>query len=93
MILPIVERIAFSSFHLFSISITLPDAEKIQKKLYDYLKSNGILTNLHYLPVHLHPIENKASKLMIFLTRNYMQNHLYLYLFIQTQNSKARKDC
>ena len=23
--------------------------------MHDYLKSFGILTNLHYLPVHLHP--------------------------------------
>ncbi len=61
LILPIVEKIASSSFHLFSISITLPEAEKVQKKLYNYLKLNGIITNLHYLPVHLHPFYRKQG--------------------------------
>ena len=85
MILPIVERIAFSSFHLFSISITLPDAEKIQKKLYDYLKSNGILTNLHYLPVHLHPFYRKQGfKVNDFPNAGLHAKSSLSILFIQT---------
>ena len=29
--------------------------------MHDYLKSFGILTNLHYLPVHLHPYYKKQG--------------------------------
>ncbi len=61
LLLPIVEKTSFSTFHLFSISITLSNPEKIQKRMHDYLRSFGILTNLHYLPVHLHPYYKKQG--------------------------------
>ena len=34
--------------------IKLKDKKK-HKKLFDYLRINKILVNLHYLPIHLHP--------------------------------------
>ena len=41
-----------SSYHLFIIK--LKDKKK-HKKLFNYLRSNKIFVNLHYLPIHLHP--------------------------------------
>ena len=40
-----------SSYHLFIIK--LKDKKSI--KLFNYLRSNKIFVNLHYLPIHLHP--------------------------------------
>ena len=42
----------FCSYHLFIIK--LKDKRK-HKKLFNYLRRNKILVNLHYLPIHLHP--------------------------------------
>jgi UDP-4-amino-4,6-dideoxy-N-acetyl-beta-L-altrosamine transaminase len=53
--LPFVSPHALSTYHLYSISILHSKHKLMQKKLYDYLKINGIIANLHYLPVHLHP--------------------------------------
>ena len=40
-----------SSYHLFIIK--LKDKKSI--KTFNYLRSNKIFVNLHYLPIHLHP--------------------------------------
>ena len=39
----------FNAYHLFVIEV------KDRKGLYDYLKSNGIYAQVHYIPVHLMP--------------------------------------
>ena len=53
--LPSVTPEGFSTFHLFTIQIIKKNYRKLQLKLYKFLKKNGIIANVHYLPVHLHP--------------------------------------
>ncbi len=44
----------FSSFHLYIIKIN--DLKKFSRKdFFDYLRSNNIGANVHYIPIHLHP--------------------------------------
>jgi len=47
---------AFSSFHLYVIRIENADSHK---KIFEYLRTNGIGVNLHYIPVYRHPYYSK----------------------------------
>jgi len=40
------------SYHLFPILLA---TEKMRKELFEYLMKNSIYTQVHYIPVHLHP--------------------------------------
>lgn len=53
--LPQVTENSLSTYHLYPIQLTTKDKKEKQLKLYKFLKARGILTNVHYLPVHLHP--------------------------------------
>ena len=44
-----------NSYHLFVIQIKHADSSKSRKELYDWLKSDGIGANVHYIPIHFHP--------------------------------------
>jgi UDP-4-amino-4,6-dideoxy-N-acetyl-beta-L-altrosamine transaminase len=59
--LPEITPNSLSTFHLFTIQIIKKNANKLQLKLYKFLKKNGIVTNVHYLPVHLHPYYKKLG--------------------------------
>ncbi len=53
--LPIQLSNVLSSFHLYVIKVK----PQIRNKLFDYLIANKIDVNMHYLPLHLHPIYKK----------------------------------
>ncbi|MEK6845510.1 MAG: DegT/DnrJ/EryC1/StrS family aminotransferase, partial [Nanoarchaeota archaeon] len=42
----------FNPYHLFVIKLK---NSEMRKKVFDHLKQNGILAQVHYLPVHRHP--------------------------------------
>jgi len=71
--LPFVSSEALSTYHLYSISIKHPKYKLIQNKLYNYLKKNGIISNVHYLPVHLHPYYRELG----FKTNDYPVSELH----------------
>ena len=53
----------YSSYHLYPIIIKANSDFKTQRQVYDELKKNDILANLHYIPVHRHPYyENLGFK-------------------------------
>jgi len=53
----------YSSYHLYPILIKNSSNLKTQKQVFDKLKKNDILVNLHYIPVHRHPYyENLGFK-------------------------------
>ena len=52
--IPEVDLKAKSSFHLYVIRLN-DYSSRSYKKIFNYLRKNGIGVNLHYLPVHLHP--------------------------------------
>lgn len=45
----------FSSYHLYPIRVPIDGIQPTQKAVYEKLRSNGILCNLHYIPVYLQP--------------------------------------
>ena len=53
----------FSSYHLYPILIQSNLENKSQKQIYEELRKNDILSNLHYIPVHRQPYyENLGFK-------------------------------
>ena len=53
--LPVLSPKSYCTYHLYSIQILGKNPSKLQLKLYNYLKKRRIITNVHYLPIHLHP--------------------------------------
>jgi UDP-4-amino-4,6-dideoxy-N-acetyl-beta-L-altrosamine transaminase len=47
-----IDKYYLSSYHLFIIKIK---NKIIYKSFFEYLRKNKIFTNLHYLPIHMHP--------------------------------------
>ena len=48
-----------SSYHLFPIVIDLKERKKCRKTLFQLLRKNNILVNVHYIPVYRHPFYQK----------------------------------
>jgi len=46
---------SYSSFHLYPVRLNLDEVGITQRECYDYLRANGILVNLHYIPVYRQP--------------------------------------
>ena len=46
---------SFSSFHLYVIRLNLSMIESSHKDIFESLRKDNILVNLHYMPVYLHP--------------------------------------
>ena len=46
---------SYSSYHLYPIRLQLDKADKTQRKVYEGLRGEGIMVNLHYIPVYLQP--------------------------------------
>lgn len=51
--LPSRQEGLYSSFHLYQIEIM--ERAEDQKVIYNFLRNRGILVNIHYIPVYLHP--------------------------------------
>jgi UDP-4-amino-4,6-dideoxy-N-acetyl-beta-L-altrosamine transaminase len=54
-ILPEQDPESRSSYHLYPIRILATQHSKSQKEIYAQLHAEGILVNLHYIPVYRHP--------------------------------------
>ncbi len=61
LILPIVNKNCFSSYHLFVIRINDKNYKQKQLKLFNFLRKRKILVNVHYLPIHLQPYYRKMG--------------------------------
>jgi dTDP-4-amino-4,6-dideoxygalactose transaminase len=46
---------SYSSYHLYVIRLKLGETKKTQWQVYDALRAEGILVNLHYIPVYRQP--------------------------------------
>ncbi len=44
-----------SSYHLYPIRVNDEASNSMQKKLYNFLRENNVMVNLHYIPVYRHP--------------------------------------
>ena len=58
--LPKILNENYSSFHLYIVRIK-SNGNQSYSDLYKNFHKNGILINLHYLPIHLHPYYKKLG--------------------------------
>ena len=52
---------SYSSYHLFIIQFKKIKSKNIYNKLFNDFRKKKIMVNLHYLPIHLHPIYKKLG--------------------------------
>lgn len=53
--LPVQRPEAYSAFHLYVVCLQLDRIRKSRRQIFDELREQGILVNVHYIPVHLQP--------------------------------------
>lgn len=51
----------YSSFHLYPIRLKLAEINKTQRQVYAALREEGILVNLHYIPIYRQPHYEKMG--------------------------------
>jgi len=59
--IPYQDPSSYSSYHLYLIKLNLNELEKSQIEIYSELREEGILVNLHYIPVYLQPYYSKLG--------------------------------
>ena len=82
-----------SSYHLYPITLDTSKSQTGRKEVFDYMRSNGVGVNVHYIPVHLQPYySSKGFKLGDFPnSENYYDNALTLPLFsAMTDNDQIK---
>ena len=52
---------SYSSFHLYVIRLKLAEISKTQRNVYEALREEGVLVNVHYIPVYRHPYYEKMG--------------------------------
>ena len=76
---PFIEKGNDSSWHLYVINFDKELNEKFNQRkiIYENLKEKGYGTNVHYIPIHLHPyFKAKGFEVGIFqILRNIMKAH------------------
>ncbi|MDK9713644.1 MAG: UDP-4-amino-4,6-dideoxy-N-acetyl-beta-L-altrosamine transaminase [Sulfuritalea sp.] len=51
----------FSSFHLYVVRLQLGEMRVGQREIFERLRSNGIMVNLHYIPLYRQPYYSKSN--------------------------------
>ena len=59
--LPYQDPNTYSSFHLYPIRVSKKKGGVSQKKMYNFLRENMILVNLHYIPIYRQPYFKKLG--------------------------------
>lgn len=57
----IIKKKIYSAFHLFVIIIKKNKLNISRDKIFEILKSKGIITNIHYIPIHRQPYYKKFN--------------------------------
>ena len=59
-IIPWQHEDSYSSYHLYLIQLNCEDKNS-QRRIYNGLRENGVLVNLHYIPIYLQPFYKKLG--------------------------------
>ncbi len=82
-----------SSYHLFIILLDLKKIKKNYNNIFNLLRKRGVLVNMHYRPIHLHPFyKNKGFKIGDFpIAEHYGKCALSLPLYIDLKFEDQKK--
>jgi UDP-4-amino-4,6-dideoxy-N-acetyl-beta-L-altrosamine transaminase len=82
----------FSSYHLLIIWINDGAIKKKHKKLFQALRDNNILVNIHYIPIYKHPYHSKNNNKNNFpISEQYYKSAISLPLFPQLKSYQQKK--
>jgi UDP-4-amino-4,6-dideoxy-N-acetyl-beta-L-altrosamine transaminase len=59
-IIPYVSKVAKHAYHLYPLQIKFDELKIDKKEFYFRLKENGVVFQVHYIPVHLQPFYRKT---------------------------------
>jgi UDP-4-amino-4,6-dideoxy-N-acetyl-beta-L-altrosamine transaminase len=62
LLLPYQNKNTNSSFHLYIIRVPI-ESNFVRRELFERLRANGILVNLHYIPIYKHPYYQTKYKI------------------------------
>lgn len=71
--LPMQHDDCFSSYHLYVIRLDLDKIDVTHRKVFESLRDNNIMVNLHYIPIHLQPFYQDMG----FLEGDYPESEKY----------------
>ncbi len=83
----IIPKNYYSSFHLMIIRIN----KNLRNKLFDFLKNNNIKTNVHYLPIFLHPYYYQKKYNKHINSINYYNEALSIPLYVNLNKNDQSK--
>ena len=93
LILPYQHKDNKSSFHLYIIRVP-SNGNLVRRELFERLRANGILVNLHYIPIYKHPYYQTRYKMK---ESNFPQSEQYyaeaisLPIYYDLKNSEVQK--
>jgi len=71
--LPFQHPDSYSAYHLYIIRLKTKETKFSHREIFDRLRSHGILVNLHYIPIYLHPYYQKMG----FDTKDFPESEAY----------------
>jgi UDP-4-amino-4,6-dideoxy-N-acetyl-beta-L-altrosamine transaminase len=91
--LPYIEKKSNSTFHLFVVKLKTNKLKKRYDQIFKKIISNGIGINLHYLPLHLHPLfKKKGFKKGDFpISEDYAKKAISIPIFYGLSKKKLEK--
>jgi len=92
-IMPKIEKEYYSSYHLFVIRLKKNKKKISRDQIYEILKKKGIMTNVHYIPIHTQPYyKQKGFKNSNFpKAMEYFKTCLSLPMYVGLTKSKQAK--
>lgn len=60
-VIPWQQSDSYSSFHLYVIRLKLGEINRTHRQVYESLRTDGVLVNLHYIPVYRQPYYEKMG--------------------------------
>tara|TARA_B100001057_G_scaffold499735_1_gene611515 strand:+ start:10166 stop:10858 length:693 start_codon:yes stop_codon:yes gene_type:complete len=90
--IPDMNKDARSTFHLYVLKLRLKNL-KSYSKIFNYILSKGLDINLHYLPVHLHPLYKKYGfkKGDFPISESYAKRSISIPLFYKMKKIELKK--
>ena len=81
-----------SSYHLYPIRLKLCDDKKLQRQVYSALHADGIMVNLHYIPVYRQPYYEKMGFQVGYCPEAELYHKNAISLPIHTTLSEEQED-
>ena len=82
-----------SSFHLYCIRIKKIKSLSMKKKIFEKFKKKGVLLNVHYIPLHYHPVYKKLGfkKGDLINSENYYKEAVSLPIYYELKTKEQLK--